>query len=171
MRNKELDTLSQLSLAIANPATTAAARSVTITDPIKEVENSLTGFLTYRLGRLQDSVEYEEQIKGIILERISEASFDQLTGLLRTVQSGNTLATEKLLQPFISQGAGKTLNESLRATAAESEASIGSSTYDAIGDKQTLQAIDALGKLVQMIVGKDALEIAELADDEEEAPD
>lgn len=148
MRSKALKEIVAMKMSLDSPSTAELVNQSTIQNPIKEVENSLVSFMSYRLRKLQEAVDYEDDLKTTIMDRISEATFPQLMGLLEIIQKGNNTAAEKMLLPFLSN-TGKTLGESLRDNEKNDE-SIASQVYQSTDDHKMLQAIDALSHMVRL---------------------
>jgi len=148
MQANDIETLNSIRKSLSSDITVAAVDNAVITNPAREVESSLAGFLKHRLAKLQESTSFEDQVKEALLARIGEANFTQLIGLLEVVQKNNNLATEKILAPFIAQGGGKTVTETMRETERGPDAS--DKVYDEVNDKAILQSLAALGQFFEM---------------------
>jgi len=149
MQENDINTLISIKNTLDSPKTEAIVRQVAIDNPAREVETSLASFLKHRLNKLQEAVEFEEQVKDAILTRLAEASFTQLIGLLEVVQKNNNIATEKILAPFISQAGGKTVSDVMR----ESTKNVGNpeqKIYEDTNDKAILQSLAALSQFLEL---------------------
>lgn len=166
MDEKSLATLTTISKALADPKTEEAVKAVMIHNPVQEVEESLVTFVRYRLSRLEQSIQYEDTVKDIILSRIGEATFDQLLHLLSAMQKSNAAVTGTMLAPFVAQAGGKTLSETLRDSNRD-DSSSAARVYEATDSKQILQAMSALDQLIGSIKNKISQETIE---NEEKAP-
>jgi hypothetical protein len=148
MQANDIETLNSIRKSLSSDITVAAVDNAVITNPAREVESSLAGFLKHRLAKLQEATSFEDQVKEALLARIGEANFTQLIGLLEVVQKNNNLATEKILAPFITQGGGKTVTETMREAERGPDAS--DKVYDEVNDKAILQSLAALGQFFEM---------------------
>lgn len=149
MPNKELQTLEELKNSLISASAGVAVAGVRIESPAYEVERSLSNFLKHRLQKLQESHEYEEQIKDIILTRIGEATFPQLLNLLEILQHSSNMATEKILAPFLAAPGGATpplLDQNRACRDPHPEERIFSET----NDKKILQALDSLNQFLDL---------------------
>jgi len=145
MQNTDLATLHELKNALESKETTQIVNAVVIKDPALEVEQSLASFLKHRLAKLQEASDFEENIKEVILTRLSEATFPQLIGLLEVVQKNNNIATEKVLAPFIAQT--KSVTETLR-NREEFNKTTEKEIYENTDDKSVLQSLHMLSQLL-----------------------
>lgn len=153
MNGKDLKTIEGIKDALVSQDNVAHVKDAVIIDPAKEVEQSLVSFVTYRFNKVKDSVAYEEDVKEVIMSRISEATFPQLIALLQTIQKGNSDSTMALLAPFIDQSNGRTLPENLRTSVRE-DASAGAVIYEESDSKHTLQAFTALYQVLEHLAEK-----------------
>lgn len=149
MNKKDLATLVEIKDSLADPEIAQRVDAIIINNPAQEVEKSLVSFVTHRLNTLKKSIEYEDTIKEIILERIGEATFAQLLSLLEVAQSGTNRAAQTILTPFVSSDGSKTLPETLRQH--DQDESIANKIYEETDNKQVLQAMMALNQLIESI--------------------
>jgi len=70
-------------------------------DPVQDVKNTLGVFLKNRLIKLQEDLTFEDYIKKILLEKISEASVSQLIRLLDNIQRNMNEGISSILTPFL----------------------------------------------------------------------
>lgn len=154
MKEKDLLKLVELKKVLDSEEVESEVRDAIIEDPAREVESSLVSFVTYRFNKVKESVNYEEGIKKVIFERISEATFPQLINLLQTIQRGNADSTNSLLAPFIDQSNGRTLPENLRESQREDHSS-GAEIFKDVDDKSVLQAFNALTQVLDHIAAQE----------------
>ncbi len=79
----------------------SACKEVEPFDPIKAVEESLLSFMEFRLTKLRNEMEFQEEIRDTIRARIPEADFNDLRVLLDQEQQNTNRATQNILTPFI----------------------------------------------------------------------
>lgn len=119
-----------------------------INNPAKEMEESISSFLTARLAKLTEDADFERLIKDNILTRLDEASFEELTTLLNTVSSNNTHATNGVLGVFKNETSGKTIIDTLRS---DSISNTATDVYNSIEDKNVLQALSYLNQIMSQL--------------------
>lgn len=122
-----------------------AVENSKISNPAKEMEESISGFLTSRLEKLTEDADFERMIKDNILTRLDEASFEELTSLLQTVTSANTNATNGVLSVFHNESSGKIITDHLRS---DSISNTATEVYNSIEDKNVLQALSYLNQIM-----------------------
>lgn len=157
MNSKELQTLSQIRETLVNPVTNAAVEQAAVTNPVRELERSLTTLLAHRTEKLKSSFEFEELIKDTISTRINEASFPQLLQALEVIQNGNNRATESFLAPLINNPSFA--DNARNQESANSQAA--AAVYARTDDKKVLQGLVALNQLLDIIKSKQAASDAE----------
>lgn len=145
MQAKDLDTLQSIKLALEGKELPAYTDTVKILNPAQEVEKSLINFLRHRLDKLQEAASFEDNIKDVILSRIAEAKFSDLTYLLEIIQRNNNMATEKVLAPFIAQNGAPS---PLLPHQADSQRDNMDALLKGQDEKKVLQALSALNQLV-----------------------
>ena len=122
-------------------------------NPVKEIENSLTNFLTDRLNKLSEDKDFEDLVKANIRQRMSEASFEELTTLLHNVSMDNTAATNGTLEVFHDAKQGKPITETLKADEASATAV---NVYNDIEDPKILQSLSYLNQIAGLLQAQQA---------------
>ena len=153
MRNTNLETLIKLNEQLSSKKTDEAVEKVKILNPVKEIENSLTNFLTDRLNKLAEDKDFEDLVKANIKQRMSEASFEELTTLLHNVSTDNTAATNGTLEVFHDPKQGKTITETLKADEASATAV---DVYKDIDDPKILQSLSYLSQIAGLLQAQQA---------------
>ena len=153
MRNTNLETLIKLNEQLSSKKTDEAVEKVKILNPIKEIENSLTNFLTDRLNKLAEDKDFEDLVKANIKQRMSEASFEELTTLLHNVSTDNTAATNGTLEVFHDPKQGKPITETLKADEASATAV---DVYKDIDDPKILQSLSYLSQIAGLLQAQQA---------------
>ena len=74
MRNTNLETLIKLNQQLSSKNIEQEVEEARVLNPVKEIENSLTNFLTDRLNKLSEDKDFEDLVKANIRQRMSEAS-------------------------------------------------------------------------------------------------
>lgn len=148
MRNTSLESLIKLNEQLSSKANTEVVEKARIVNPVKEVENSLTNFLTDRLNKLAEDNEFENLVKANIKQRLSEASFEELTTLLHNVSTDNTAATNGTLEIFHDPKQGKPITETLKADDATATAV---DVYNDINDPKVLQSLSYLSQIAGLL--------------------
>lgn len=141
--NKDLETIYKLRDKINSNM--PAVENSKIKNPAKEVEESLTDFLTRRLAKLSEDADFENIIKDTIRQRLPEASFEQLIDLLHNVSRDNTASSIPITEMFKNEQSGKTVIETLRDNDVSSAAN---TLYNSTDDKNILQAVTYLGQIM-----------------------
>ena len=153
MRNTNLETLIKLNEQLSSKKTDEAVEKVKILNPVKEIENSLTNFLTDRLNKLAEDKDFEDLVKANIQQRMSEASFEELTTLLHNVSTDNTAATNGTLEVFHDPKQGKPITETLKADEASATAV---DVYKDIDDPKILQSLSYLSQIAGLLQAQQA---------------
>lgn len=148
MRNTNLESLIKLNQQLSSKENTQIVEEAKILNPVKEIENSLTNFLTDRLNKLSEDKDFENLVKANIRQRMSEASFEELTTLLHNVSMDNTAATNGTLEVFHDAKQGKPITETLKADEASATAA---NVYKDIEDPKILQSLSYLSQIAGLL--------------------
>lgn len=165
MNKKNINTLVNLNDALNDTDVIAMANNAKISNPSKEVEESLVNFVKKRLNKISEDNDFETIIKNNIRQRLPEASFEQLTELLHNVQMDNTEASNGITSMFKNEQSGKTLIDSLKDDSAKTAAN---ALYNSTEDKSVLQAVTYLGQVMAQMKEK---EMVNITPNEEESSD
>ena len=111
-------------------------------------ENSLTDFLIQRLNKLTEDSDFERKIKDNILQRLPEASFEELTELLHNVSSDNTLSTTSVMELFKLNDNDKNITDALKE---DNISNAATELYNSTDDKNVLQALTYLGQIMEQM--------------------
>lgn len=125
-----------------------AVDNAKITNPAKEMEASVSDFLSLRLSKLTEDADFERAIKDNILQRLPEASFKELTTLLHNISSDNTHATDSVLSVFYNEQSGKNIIDTLKD---DSIAGTATEVYNSIEDRNVLQALSYLNQIMTQL--------------------
>ena len=153
MRNTNLESLIKLNQQLSSKENTQLVDEAKIMNPVKEIENSLTNFLTDRLNKLSEDKDFEDLVKANIRQRMSEASFEELTTLLHNVSMDNTAATNGTLELFHDAKQGKPITETLKADEASATAV---NVYNDIEDPKILQSLSYLNQIAGLLQAQQA---------------
>lgn len=153
MRNTNLESLIKLNQQLSSKENTQLVDEAKIMNPVKEIENSLTNFLTDRLNKLSEDKDFEDLVKANIRQRMSEASFEELTTLLHNVSMDNTAATNGTLEVFHDAKQGKPITETLKADEASATAV---NIYNDIEDPKILQSLSYLNQIAGLLQAQQA---------------
>ena len=153
MRNTNLESLIKLNQQLSSKENTQLVDEAKIMNPVKEIENSLTNFLTDRLNKLSEDKDFEDLVKANIRQRMSEASFEELTTLLHNVSMDNTAATNGTLEVFHDAKQGKPITETLKADEASATAV---NVYNDIEDPKILQSLSYLNQIAGLLQAEQA---------------
>lgn len=153
MRNTNLESLIKLNQQLSSKENTQLVDEAKIMNPVKEIENSLTNFLTDRLNKLSEDKDFEDLVKANIRQRMSEASFEELTTLLHNVSMDNTAATNGTLEVFHDAKQGKPITETLKADEASATAV---NVYNDIEDPKILQSLSYLNQIADLLQAQQA---------------
>lgn len=148
MKNTNLETLIKLNQQLSSKHVDQEVEEARILNPVKEIENSLTNFLTDRLNKLSEDKDFEDLVKANIRQRMSEASFEELTTLLHNVSMDNTAATNGTLEVFHDSKQGKPITETLKADEASATAV---NVYKDIDDPKILQSLAYLSQITELL--------------------
>ena len=148
MRNTNLESLIKLNQQLSSKENTQLVDEAKIMNPVREIENSLTNFLTDRLNKLSEDKDFEDLVKANIRQRMSEASFEELTTLLHNVSMDNTAATNGTLEVFHDAKQGKPITETLKADEASATAV---NVYNDIEDPKILQSLSYLNQIAGLL--------------------
>ena len=153
MRNTNLESLIKLNQQLSSKENTQLVDEAKIMNPVKEIEHSLTNFLTDRLNKLSEDKDFEDLVKANIRQRMSEASFEELTTLLHNVSMDNTAATNGTLEVFHDAKQGKPITETLKADEASATAV---NVYNDIEDPKILQSLSYLNQIAGLLQAQQA---------------
>ena len=153
MRNTNLESLIKLNQQLSSKENTQLVDEAKIMNPVKEIENSLTNFLTDRLNKLSEDKDFEDLVKANIRQRMSEAAFEELTTLLHNVSMDNTAATNGTLEVFHDAKQGKPITETLKADEASATAV---NVYNDIEDPKILQSLSYLNQIAGLLQAQQA---------------
>ena len=153
MRNTNLESLIKLNQQLSSKENTQLVDEAKIMNPVKEIENSLTNFLTDRLNKLSEDKDFEDLVKANIRQRMSEASLEELTTLLHNVSMDNTAATNGTLEVFHDAKQGKPITETLKADEASATAV---NVYNDIEDPKILQSLSYLNQIAGLLQAQQA---------------
>ena len=153
MRNTNLESLIKLNQQLSSKENTQLVDEAKIMNPVKEIENSLTNFLTDRLNKLSEDKDFEDLVKANIRQRMSEASFEELTTLLHNVSMDNTAATNGTLEVFHDAKQGKSITETLKADEASATAV---NVYNDIQYPKILQSLSYLNQIAGLLQAQQA---------------
>lgn len=153
MRNTNLESLIKLNQQLSSKENTQLVDEAKIMNPVREIENSLTNFLTDRLNKLSEDKDFEDLVKANIRQRMSEASFEELTTLLHNVSMDNTAATNGTLEVFHDAKQGKPITETLKADEASATAV---NVYNDIEDPKILQSLSYLNQIAGLLQAQQA---------------
>lgn len=154
---EDMDTLMKLKDSLESEATTTAVQNARVIDPVAEVEESLTSFITTQLQNIKRDAEFSDLVKLYIRQRLPEFSVDQLLSLNNQVEKNKNSSIQSILPLFTGEGNTKTIMDNLKSNKVESTAQ----NLYAKADKNVLQAITYLGAVLDKMSKKvDNIEIA-----------
>ena len=153
MRNTNLESLIKLNQQLSSKDNAQLVEEAKIVNPVREIENSLTNFLTDRLNKLSEDKDFEDLVKANIRQRMSEASFEELTTLLHNVSADNTAATNGTLEVFHDAKQGKPITETLKADEASA---VAVDVYKDIEDPKILQSLSYLSQIAGLLQAQQA---------------
>lgn len=146
-KKKGLQDIIELKEKMESQETALAVSNAQVSNPAKEVEESLTNFVVSRLNKLKSNDDFEDLLRMHLRQRIPEASFDQLIELLDKTAHRNNAATEVLMKLFVNESSGKTVIDSLK----DNTVSTTAQTLYASADKDMLQAISYLSSVMNRL--------------------
>ena len=149
-REKNIEELKKLSdRVVKNPdEITKAVDEAKILTPSKQVEKSLTSYITSRLENLKKNDELGDMIVEAIGDRLPEFTPSDLISLYRTHGSLTNEAHIDVMVPFTNENEG-TLVDSLRKADQVSNAQA-KQISEGITDKEQLQALQYLNQVMSV---------------------
>lgn len=154
---EDMDTLMKLKDSLESEATATAVQNARVIDPVAEVEESLTSFITTQLQNIKRDAEFSDLVKLYIRQRLPEFTVDQLLSLNNQVEKNKNSSIQSILPLFTGEGNTKTIMDNLKSNKVESTAQ----NLYAKADKNVLQAITYLGAVLDKMSKKvDNIEIA-----------
>ena len=154
---KDIDTLMKLKDSLESEATVTAVQNARVIDPVAEVEESLTSFITTQLQNIKRDAEFSDLVKLYIRQRLPEFTVDQLLSLNNQVEKNKNSSIQSILPLFTGEGNTKTIMDNLKSNKVENTAQ----NLYAKADKNVLQAITYLGAVLDKMSKKvDNIEIS-----------
>ena len=147
---KDIDTLMKLKDSLESEATVTAVQNARVIDPVAEVEESLTSFITTQLQNIKRDAEFSDLVKLYIRQRLPEFTVDQLLSLNNQVEKNKNSSIQSILPLFTGEGNTKTIMDNLKSNKVENPAQ---NSY-AKADKNVLQAITYLGAVLDKMSKK-----------------
>ena len=147
---KDIDTLMKLKDSLESEATVTAVQNARVIDPVTEVEESLTSFITTQLQNIKRDAEFSDLVKLYIRQRLPEFSVDQLLSLNNQVEKNKNSSIQSILPLFTGEGNTKTIMDNLKSNKVENTAQ----NLYAKADKNVLQAITYLGAVLDKMSKK-----------------
>lgn len=146
----DLDTLMKLKDSFDDDKVALEVQNARITDPVTEVEESLTSFITSQLQTIRRDSEFADLIKLYIRQRLPEFTVDQLLSLNNQVDRNKNNSIQSILPLFTGEGNSKTIMENLKSNKVEN---VAQNLYSK-ADKNVLQAITYLGAVLDKMSKK-----------------
>ena len=147
---KDIDTLMKLKDSLESEATVTAVQNARVIDPVAEVEDSLTSFITTQLQNIKRDAEFSDLVKLYIRQRLPEFTVDQLLSLNNQVEKNKNSSIQSILPLFTGEGNTKTIMDNLKSNKVENTAQ----NLYAKADKNVLQAITYLGAVLDKMSNK-----------------
>ena len=147
---KDIDTLMKLKDSLESEATATVVQNARVIDPVAEVEESLTSFITTQLQNIKRDAEFSDLVKLYIRQRLPEFSVDQLLSLNNQVEKNKNSSIQSILPLFTGEGNTKTIMDNLKSNKVENTAQ----NLYAKADKNVLQAITYLGAVLDKMSKK-----------------
>ena len=147
---KDMDTLMKLKDSLESEATATVVQNARVIDPVTEVEESLTSFITTQLQNIKRDAEFSDLVKLYIRQRLPEFSVDQLLSLNNQVEKNKNSSIQSILPLFTGEGNTKTIMDNLKSNKVENTAQ----NLYAKADKNVLQAITYLGAVLDKMSKK-----------------
>ena len=147
---KDIDTLMKLKDSLESETTVTAVQNARVIDPVAEVEESLTSFITTQLQNIKRDAEFSDLVKLYIRQRLPEFSVDQLLSLNNQVEKNKNSSIQSILPLFTGEGNTKTIMDNLKSNKVENTAQ----NLYAKADKNVLQAITYLGAVLDKMSKK-----------------
>ena len=147
---KDIDTLMKLKDSLESEATVTTVQNARVIDPVAEVEESLTSFITTQLQNIKRDAEFSDLVKLYIRQRLPEFTVDQLLSLNNQVEKNKNSSIQSILPLFTGEGNTKTIMDNLKSNKVENTAQ----NLYAKADKNVLQAITYLGAVLDKMSKK-----------------
>lgn len=147
---KDIDTLMKLKDSLESEDTVTAVQNARVIDPVAEVEESLTSFITTQLQNIKRDAEFSDLVKLYIRQRLPEFTVDQLLSLNNQVEKNKNSSIQSILPLFTGEGNTKTIMDNLKSNKVENTAQ----NLYAKADKNVLQAITYLGAVLDKMSKK-----------------
>ena len=147
---EDMDTLMKLKDSLESEATVTAVQNARVIDPVAEVEESLTSFITTQLQNIKRDAEFSDLVKLYIRQRLPEFTVDQLLSLNNQVEKNKNSSIQSILPLFTGEGNTKTIMDNLKSNKVENTAQ----NLYAKADKNVLQAITYLGAVLDKMSKK-----------------
>ena len=147
---EDMDTLMKLKDSLESEATATAVQNARVIDPVAEVEESLTSFITTQLQNIKRDAEFSDLVKLYIRQRLPEFTVDQLLSLNNQVEKNKNSSIQSILPLFTGEGNTKTIMDNLKSNKVENTAQ----NLYAKADKNVLQAITYLGAVLDKMSKK-----------------
>lgn len=140
--------------------TNKRADAARIHNPSGEVREALADFVTTRLKRVERDASFSDEVRDVILQRLPEATFEELTRLLDQTSRANNQQAATIANLFKNENSDKTVLERVADT---SVASTAAQLYASTEDKSILQAVTYLGSVLsKMSTSKSSVQDAEV---------
>ena len=136
--------------SLESEATVTAVQNARVIDPVTEVEESLTSFITTQLQNIKRDAEFSDLVKLYIRQRLPEFSVDQLLSLNNQVEKNKNSSIQSILPLFTVEWNTKTIMDNLKSNKVENTAQ----NLYAKADKNVLQAITYLGAVLDKMSKK-----------------
>ena len=146
----DLDTLMKFKDSLNDEHLLTEVQNARVTDPVAEVESSLTSFITNQLQNIKRDAEFSDLVKLYIRQRLPEFTVEQLLSLSNQVERNKNNAIQSILPLFTGEGNSKTVMDNLKSNQVESAAQ---NLYTK-ADKNVLQAVTYLGAVLEKISRK-----------------
>jgi len=140
----DINTLIDLKNSLDDENVSKEVESAKISNPAKEIEDSLVSFVTGRLARLEQDAQFADLIKMHLRGRFPEMTIDQLIQLNDQVTKNNNRGVEGMMPIFQGDQSGKIITDHLKDN---STATTAQKLYDK-ADKDMLQALGYLSSVI-----------------------
>lgn len=150
MNNEDINTLDDLHESLNDKELEEKALQALVSNPSEAVTNALSDLLVHRLQKIAERDLAEDIVTEAILDRLPEASFQDLMSLKHNLSRDNTAAASELLKVFVSEQSDKgIIQQNLQKNSA---AKLADQVYSQAGDQvEVLQAINCLVQHVGLI--------------------
>lgn len=145
----DLNTLLSIKDQLESPQAVTQVEEARIHNPVKEISNALSGFLTSQLDRIESNSQFTDLVRMHLRQRMSEASFDQLMELLHTSVADTTAETRVVAGLFKNETSGKTVMDTLRDSDVSSTAA---RLYSEADSKDILQALTYFNQVTAQLL-------------------